>query len=111
MSTATDQLVLRKHMPKKMMMKAPPKLSLARKIPATRKGMLMRRLAPQITGSIHSYLGLRFFESNIPAVTPINPENLNVHVSIISKTALPPNNVTAPKYMVTSSLVIGPHIP
>ena len=76
MSTATDQFVLRKHMPKKRMMKASPRLSLAMRMPTNRKGMLMIRLAPQMTGSIHSYLGLKCLESIIPDVTPIKPKIL-----------------------------------
>ena len=95
MSTATDQLVLRKHIPMKMIPKATSRWFLQRNMPPTKKGMLTKRLTPQMTGSIHSYFGLRYLDINIPAVTPIKP----------------PNRVTAPKYMVISSLVMGPHIP
>jgi hypothetical protein len=58
MSTATDQLVLRKNIPKNMAIKPPIMFSLASWTAKTRSGMLMRRLMPQMKGSIHSNFGL-----------------------------------------------------
>lgn len=91
MSTATDQLKLRKIIPMQMTMKLMTICSLEMRIPVMRMGRLMRRLTPQMTGSIHMNRGLSLTDMTIPPMTPSKP----------------PTQTTTPNMKVTPSSVIG----
>lgn len=65
-STATDQLKLRKIIPIKTMMKLTRIVFLAIMTPPMRMGRLMTRLTPQMTGSIHWNLGLSHTDMPMP---------------------------------------------
>ena len=67
MSTATDQLKLRKIIPMKTMMKLTRIMFLAIMTPQISMGRLMRRLPPQMIGSIHWNLGLSQTDIPMPA--------------------------------------------
>ena len=71
MSTATDQLKLRKIIPMKTMMKLTRIMFLAIMTPQIRMGRLMRRLPPQMIGSIQWNLGLSQTDMPIPAMEVI----------------------------------------
>ena len=71
MSTATDQLKFRKIIPMKTMMKLTRIVVLAIMTPHIRKGRLMRRLPPQMIGSIQWNLGLSQTDMPIPRMEVI----------------------------------------
>ena len=66
MSTATDQLKLRKIIPMKTMMKLTMIMFLAIMTPPMRMGRLITRLTPQMIGSIHWNFGLSHTDMPIP---------------------------------------------